>query len=156
MKAFSSSSPSSNSARFRDAQPAATAEAVRALLRMLRDLNLTSSTVAIAKELCVCVDGCLSVDSPALTPLRYRLRLSNGLERVLRVEQPSEDALTLVLADAQGCVDGQAVQVPLRRDERERITAPTIGARLRLVDASAREVEHFLRRVVRGAFRAYA
>jgi hypothetical protein len=135
------------------------AELGRTLLRMLRDLNLCSSRVAVARDLAVHVDGCLSLDSPTTSPLCYRLRLPAGVERVLRIEL-AENALRLVLADRSGRPQSGAVSVELAvesaRESGAALTARSIGARIAPHAARARDVEHFLRRLVRGAFRAHA
>lgn len=129
----------------------------RSLLCLLRDLNLTSSSVAIAANRSVRIDGCLSLGWPSVSPLCYRLQTSDGRERVLRIELVGE-ALQLCVADRAGRPDGEALSVPLAFDARDRgsLTARAIGARIAASGAGARDAEHFLRRVVRGAFRGRA
>ncbi|TAJ19107.1 MAG: hypothetical protein EPO68_06820 [Planctomycetota bacterium] len=130
-------------------------ELARSLLCLLRDLNLTSSRVAIAANRSVQIDGCLSLGWPSASPLCYRLRTCDGRERVLRIELVGE-ALSLCVADRSGRPDGEALSVPLAFDARDRgsLTARAIGARITASGAGVRDAEHFLRRAVRGAFRS--
>jgi hypothetical protein len=133
--------------------PSSVPDLARALLCLLRDLNLTSSRVAIAADRSVHIDGCLSLGWPSASPLCYRLRTCDGRERVLRIELVG-DALSLCVADRSGRPDGEALSVPLSFEERNQgwLTARAIGARIATSGAGARDAEHFLRRAVRGAF----
>jgi hypothetical protein len=128
------------------------AEAARQLLRKLRDLNLTGSQVAVDHHTRVSIDGCLSLDVPAESSLRYRLRLPGGPVRVLSISwRPS--TLSLSLADAGGRGEVCSLESPLVADGRGRAVAPAIAARIDPSSAGEREVEHFLRRLVRGVLR---
>src|SRR5215208_6047741 len=53
---------------------ALSADKARALLRKLRDLNLSTGPVAITRDMAVFLGGCLSLDFPAETGGRYRAR----------------------------------------------------------------------------------
>jgi hypothetical protein len=66
---------------------------VRCLLRKLRDVNLTTGRIALDGGARVSVLGCMSLDAPAETGVRYRLAVDGGgepgavardLERFLR------------------------------------------------------------------------
>jgi hypothetical protein len=129
----------------------------RSLLCMLRDLDLRSGRVAVTRGRTVRVDGCLSLGWPSLSPLCYRLRMADGAERVLRIEL-LEDALRLCISDRTGQEQGAPVTVKLEMspDKGGWLTAREIGARIAASGAGAREAEHFMRRVVRGAWRSVA
>lgn len=128
------------------------AEGTRTLLRKLRDLNLTGSQVAVDHRTRVSIEGCLSLDVPAESSLRYRLRLPGGLVRVLSISwRPS--SLLLSLADLQGRGVLRSLESPLVDDGSGRAVALAVSARIDPSSAGEREVEHFLRRLVRGVLR---
>jgi hypothetical protein len=126
---------------------------VRSLLRRLRDLNLRGAEVAVARGATVRIDGCLSVDDPVETELRYRLRPCAGEPALLNVAAES-GAIRMVVSDLAGLSVQRARRVPVFADAEDRATAPCIAARMDLERADARQAEHFLRRLVRAAYAA--
>jgi hypothetical protein len=130
----------------------ATAEQARHLLRRFRDLNLGPCGIEVSDGGRVVVAGCLSVDHPVESGVRYCLQDEDG-ERVLRIHW-SEDQLLLQLSPTD---DSQAqtpdeLGVPLACDGLGRVSAPELGARLHLEEAGAIDIEHFLRRIVRAVY----
>jgi hypothetical protein len=129
----------------------------RTLLRRLRDLNLQSGPVAVTRELGVVIAGCLSLDGPAEAGVRYRLRMSDGRDGRLEIGFRGA-CMTLSLVDPTGAgpTKAAATSAPARNlevdvtcDRRGRACAREIGARVMPESNDARELEHFLRRVVR-------
>jgi hypothetical protein len=124
------------------------ADKVRALLRKLRDLNLCSGPVAISRQLRLCVAGCLSLDAPAESGVRYLVRDAEGRQTLLEIDwQP--DGLRL---SAGGLALGSArkrIDVQLACDRQGRVCARELGARVRADSTDRRELEHFLRRILR-------
>jgi len=136
----------------RRAQPASLPGAqARALLRKLRDLNLTASPVQIDPRLRVSIEGCLTLDAPVESQLRYRLRFADGRgSRVLGIEcEPGR--LRLALSDPNGSEAPCVRSFDLLADGEHGAAVPELRARIDPEVALEREVEHFLRRLVRAA-----
>lgn len=128
-------------------------EQCRVLLRRIRDLNLGHCGIDVAPGERVQVSGCISVDHPVELGVRYIVQGSDGVERILAIH----------------CDDGH-LRLHLRRDRRPdspiveelgvelgcdglgRLSAPELAARIDLDASEAREVEHFLRRIVRAVY----
>lgn len=118
-------------------------EQARRLLRCIRDLNLGPAGIEVGEGERVVLDGCTSTDSPVEAGVWYRLR-QDDRERLLVIRW-RDDRLQLALEDRTEC----QLDVELACDGLGRISAPDLGARLHLEDRSARDIEHFLRRIVR-------
>ncbi len=129
------------------------ASRLRALLGKLRDANLHVPHVAIAGKRSVSVMGCLSLDSPVEHALRYLLRWSDGSEEVLSIEA-ADGALDLARSNHSGDPCGSRYAVPLFADEQGRATAPSCKARIDPEIASMRDVQRFMRRLLRGVLSA--
>lgn len=123
----------------------------RTLLRRLRDLNLFAGPVAITREIAVSVAGCLSVDRPAETGICYRLRDSIGRESTLEIGWTGAELALALDPHARGC--RRELRIDMRCDTSGYAFASAIGARVQPENATARELEHFLRRVVRAVAR---
>lgn len=123
----------------------------RTLLGKLRDLNLRDERLEVTRGHTVDVAGCLSLDAPSNDGLRYLLREKNGAERVLEITWQS-GALEIVLDPGSGNGAVPPRRVPLLADLEGRAAAPEIRARVDPRSTNPREVEHFLRRLVRAAF----
>ncbi|MBL8862496.1 MAG: hypothetical protein JNK02_10860 [Planctomycetes bacterium] len=123
----------------------------RTLLRRLRDLNLVAGPVALSREACVTIAGCLSLDGPAEAGVRYLLRFVDGSERTLEI---GWNGAGLVMSVAgPGSSDLRTLRVPIACDREGRACVPAIGARVKPDTTDRRELEHFLRRVVRAVAR---
>ena len=122
-------------------------EKARALLRKLRDLNLTSGPVAVGRRACVELAGCLSIDSPVEKGVRYRIQQSDGRTTLLELLW-NEGALSVAAGDPT-----RRLEVPDTRDRQGRACAPKLGARVDPESCDTRQLEHFLRRVVKTMFR---
>jgi hypothetical protein len=129
----------------------------RTLLRRLRDLNLQSGPVAVTRELGVVIAGCLSLDGPAESGVRYRLRMSDGRDGRLEIGFRGA-RMTLSLVGAASAHSTSAftasaavrnMEVDVTCDRRGRACVRKIGARVTPESNDVRELEHFLRRVVR-------
>ena len=119
----------------------------RTLLRRLRDLNLCTGPIAVTRDLGVVVAGCLSLDGPAESGVRYLVRLTDGRENRLMIGF-RETRMTLSLVGPTGTAS-RDLEVEVTCDHRGRACARRIGARVSPDSNDARELEHFLRRVVR-------
>jgi len=135
-----------------------TGEKARALLRKLRDLNLSSGPVAVGRRACVELAGCLSLDAPVEQGVRYRVQQGDGTTCLLELAW-SGSALSLAAGEL-GQVLPLDRQPPRKRlevsvtcDRRGRACAPKLGARVDPESSDTRELEHFLRRVVKTMFR---
>ncbi len=124
----------------------------RQLLGKLRDLDLRSASIALTPELSVRMQGCVSLDAPMGHSLHYRLHSPAHGDCNLEVGW-EDGALRLVLRDVERRTLNQR-DVPLLKDLEGRALAPDMAARMSPRSSSRREVEHFLRRVVRAAFPA--
>lgn len=132
---------------FELSSPTLPADKARTLLRRLRDLNLTAGPVAVTHDLWVVIGGCISLDGPAENGVRYRLRQQDGGERTLEIGwRGSRLALSLRGRQDDECRD---LDVPVTCDRRGRACVRAIGARVGPESTDRRELEHFLRRVVR-------
>jgi hypothetical protein len=73
-----------------------TSEKARTLLRRLRDLNLSTGPIAVRAGLNARLAGCSSLDAPAESGVRYRLRTNDAREQTrtsnARAQTPSGDA----------------------------------------------------------------
>lgn len=132
---------------------ALSADKARALLRKLRDLNLRTGPVAVTRDLAVFLGGCVSLDFPAEAGVRYRVRTTDGREGSLELSW-GQRGLEIATAGPQPFAPRSALRIPLREDRRGRAFARELGARVFPDTSDSRELEHFLRRVVRTVFRA--
>jgi hypothetical protein len=133
------------------ASQALSSDRARTLLRRLRDLNLVAGPVAVTREAWYMLAGCLSVDGPVENGVRYRVEAFDRIERVLEIAW-SGAALRLSLSVA-GTRESRALTLPVRCDGQGRACVPEIGARVHPDSIDTRELEHFLRRVVRAVAR---
>ncbi len=130
-------------------------ERARLVLRKLRDLDLRCGKLEIDADRSVSVEGCLSPDTPlaagesGATILRYRLVSETGEAQTLEIGW-QDGALLLRLIDPAG--SSLARRVPLLIDKEGRASSPDLAARMAPDSADVREVEHFLRRLIRGAY----
>lgn len=129
------------------------AEQARGLLRRFRDLNMGPCGIDVGSNARVTVEGCLSLDHPVERGVHYGLRESGGEERVLDIRW-DENHLVIQLVAKRACTasSDEGFDVQLGCDGLGRISAPDLGARLHLRDSDAKDVEHFLRRIVRAAY----
>lgn len=134
-----------------DVNPAP-AQRVRALLRLLRDLNLTGERVALTAGRSVHIVGCSSLDESADRRLIYRLR-SGDRELVLEIEVDGGAEVRLRTGPAEGDFEGER-RFRLVGGDAGPITAPDLRVRLDPDAALAKDAARFLRRVVRAAFDA--
>lgn len=126
------------------------ADKARTLLRKLRDLNLCAGPIAITRGLSVIIAGCISHDGPAENGVRYRLQLPEGLEHVLELAW-CPAGLDVSIGPPARTSERRAMRVQLTCDRKGRVCAQALGARVRADSIDRRELEHFLRRVVRTA-----
>jgi hypothetical protein len=126
-------------------------ERARTLLRRLRDLNLVAGPVAVSREAWVTIAGCLSMDGPAEGGVLYLLRDVDGRERTLEIGWNGHGLELAVIDRASGL--RRELRVPVTCDAQGRACMPAIGARVTPDTTDRRELEHFLRRVVRVAAR---
>lgn len=133
-------------------------EKARALLRKLRDLNLTSGPVAVGRRACVEFAGCLSLDAPVEKGVRYRVQQSDGTTGLLELAW-NEGALSVAAGELSPMLPldrlppMRRLEVPVTRDRQGRACAPKLGARVDPESCDTRALEHFLRRVVKTMFR---
>jgi len=133
-------------------------EKARALLRKLRDLNLTSGPVAVGRRACVEIAGCLSLDAPVEKGVRYRVQLNDGTSALLEIAW-SGNSLNVAAGELAAVVPAdrqppmRRIEVPVTCDRKGRACAPALGARVDPESCDTRELEHFLRRVVKTMFR---
>lgn len=126
------------------------ARRARTLLRKLRDLNLSAARIAVHPRLAVSIAGCASLDLPAETELRYRVRtpLCEDEELVIALEDGSLRLARWVAGGEQR----MSRLVTLLGGSSGPATVPELGARMDPDTAGARETERFLRRLVRAVF----
>lgn len=125
-------------------------EQARRLLQRFRDLNLGPCGIDVSRSARVTVAGCLSVDHPVEGGVRYRVQEAEGEEQVLAIHW-EEGQLVLRLrsrSDNRALVQ-EEIEVELGCDGLGRVAAPQLGARLHLDRTEPRDIEHFLRRIVR-------
>lgn len=127
----------------------------RELLRKLRDACLGPCGIDLSAGERVRMLGCLSSDHPVELGVRYGLEHEDGRVEVLDLRHRDgrlQVGLASVLHDRRPPTCELALQ--LERDRFGRVSAPELGARLDLQLCDAREIEHFLRRIVRAALDA--
>ena len=123
----------------------------RALLRKLRDLNLSAGPIVVTRRVHVAIAGCLSLDGPAENGVRYRLRAADGSEGTLEIVG-CPAGLALSVSGPPSLPRARSLRVAVTCDGLGRACARTLGARVSPETCDARELEHFLRRVVRTLF----
>ena len=128
-------------------------EQVRLLLQRFRDLNLGPCGIDVAQGSRVVIEGCLSLDHPVELGVRYGVRDEAGRGRVLNIawDQTQLD-ISLSDDDTPQARLVEHLDVDLETDDHGRLAAPELGARLNLESSDARDVEHFLRRIVRAVY----
>jgi hypothetical protein len=133
-------------------------EKARALLRKLRDLNLSSGPVATGRRAFVELAGCLSLDAPVEKGVRYRVQRSDGKTNLLEIVW-NEGILSVAAGDLSPLLPPdrtppmKRLEAPVTCDRRGRACAPLLGARVDPESCDRRALEHFLRRVVKTMFR---
>lgn len=132
---------------FELSSPTLPSDKARLLLRRLRDLNLNAGPVAVTHGLGVVLAGCSSLDGPAEGGVRYRLKRSDGVEGTLEIGW--RDALLRLSLEDGLARDRRELSVAVTCDRLGRACARKIGARVAPESTNRRELEHFLRRVVR-------
>jgi hypothetical protein len=123
----------------------------RELLRRLRDRNLAARRVAVRSGLAVSFGGGTSIDAPAEGGVRYRLGV-DARELELELGSFADGGLEISLREPGGRPNGPALRVDLGLDGERRVVSRAMGARIDVESAGERELDHFLRRVVRTAF----
>lgn len=136
---------------FELSSPALPSDKARLLLRRLRDLNLNAGPVAVTRVLGVIFAGCSSLDGPAEGGVRYRLRRSDGTEGMLEIGW--RDSNLELSLEGTTRTDRRVIAVPVTCDRKGRACARKIGARITPESTDRRELEHFLRRIVRSICR---
>ena len=129
---------------------AISSEQARGLLRRFRDLNLGPCGIDLSESERVVVAGCLSLDHPVERGVRYGLLRPDGSERVLAMHW--EERMLVVRLRTGPEADSHVEEkfdVELGCDSLGRVSAPDLGARMHLDQSNAKDVEHFLRRIVR-------
>ncbi len=129
-----------------------TAEKARSLLRKLRDLNLSSGPVAVNRAGWVKLAGCLSLDAPVEKGVRYRVTKSDGVLSLLEIAWTGS-ALEVVASQLEVAHPVKKLDVNVTCDRKGRACAKALGARVHPESCDTRELEHFLRRVVKTLFR---
>ena len=122
----------------------------RTLLRKLRDLNLSAGPIAVSRRTRVALAGCLSTDAPAEGGVRYLVRLDDGSEGQLEI-RGSATGFDLELT---GKTSPRHLHADVTCDRAGRACSRSLAARVSPETCDARELEHFLRRIVRTLFRA--
>jgi hypothetical protein len=128
-------------------------EQVRLLLQRFRDLNLGPCGIDVAQGSRVVIEGCLSLDHPVELGVRYGVRDEAGHGHVLSILwDESQLDISLSDGDLPQAREVEHLDVDLGTDDLGRISAPLLGARLNVEQSDARDVEHFLRRIVRAVY----
>lgn len=125
-----------------------TADRIRGLLRKLRDLNLSAEPVALTHSSRVTIAGCLSLDAPAESGVRYRLDHANGAQEVLELAGLGA-GLALSIRGRSSHVARRSLAVHLACDREGRVFAPELTARVSPESCDPRALARFLRRAVR-------
>ena len=125
----------------------------RTLLRKLRDLNLSAGPIAVTRRARVALAGCLSTDAPAEGGVRYLVRLEDGAEAFLEI-RGSSTGLDLELTRRDPAAESRLVHAEMTCDRAGRACSRSLAARVSPETCDARELEHFLRRIVRVLFRS--
>ncbi len=120
---------------------------MRLVLRKLRDVDLREERVALDGDRSVLVSGCLSRDLPAERLLRYRLVSDSGEPQSLEMALTSQ-GLHLERRGAQRQLLHES-ELHLEGDLTGNLLSPELRYRIDPEEAGSREVEHFLRRLVR-------
>ncbi len=131
------------------------ADQVRSLLRKLRDLNLSSETVAITGASHVTIGGCLSLDAPAESGVRYRIDFPDGARSVLELACHAAGASGLALSVDSHSANStrKHLSVRLSRDPEGRVCARELAARVSPETCDPRALARFLKRAVRTLYR---
>lgn len=126
----------------------------RALLQKLRDLNLGACDVDVGAGMRVRIEGCLSVDAPVERGVLYGLRRSDGRGEVLSLAfRAGRLILTRGPSDhGRGDAGREELETDVFADRFGRLSVPELRARLDLGGDAPRELERFLRRIVRATF----
>ena len=128
-------------------------EQARALLQRFRDLNLGPCGIDVAPGDRVVLAGCLSLDAPVERGVRYCVQDEAGGERVLSIAWAESHLDIRLTADrAPDSPERSQLDVNLGTDGLGRLSAPTLGARLSLEGSEPKDIEHFLRRIVRAVY----
>lgn len=131
-------------------------EKTRALLRKLRDLNLSAGPIALTSNARVALMGCVSTDVPAENGVRYRVRLEDGSDGCLEI-RGNGGGLDVRVYGAEAVESSRfdrRLVLSVTCDRQGRACARAVGARVAPETSDARALEHFLRRVVRAVFAA--
>ena len=120
---------------------------MRLVLRKLRDVNLREERVALDGDRSVLVGGCLSLDLPAERLLRYRIVSDSGEPQSLEMALTSR-GLHLERRGAQRQLLHES-EIHLEGEAAGDLLSPELRCRIDPEEAGSREVEHFLRRLVR-------
>ena len=124
------------------------ADKARTLLRRLRDLNSRAGPIAVRAGLTVFLAGCSSLDAPAESGVRYRLRANDGSEGAIELAW-TDRGLALALSGTIAGAATTSLCVPITCDRKGRACVQALGARVAPESTSERELERFLRRAVR-------
>jgi hypothetical protein len=139
------------------------ADKARTLLRRLRDLNSSTGPIAVRDDLFVTLAGCSSLDAPAESGVRYRLRLNDGAEVTLELAWSVTGLELEITGPGRATSNGRAATnntstlakmcVPVTCDRKGRACVPELGARVSPDSTDERQLERFLRRAVRTLLR---
>lgn len=131
--------------KHRPAHSGPSGERIRTLLRRLRDLNLVSGPLALDGARSAELAGCLSLDAPVEQGVRYAL-VEQGTRSVLELAWRAE-RFEIAIAGPGARPRRLALEASL--DPQGRACVPFLRARVGPESRDRRELEHFLRRVVR-------
>ena len=132
-----------------------TAAETRELLRRLRDISLASAGIELASGAHVRLAGCVSADQPIERGVHYALLDSDGRRHLLELCSDGGGlAMTLSRDERDLCEPPSSIAVELASDRFGRISAPALGARIDMAVCDPRDIEHFLRSLVRAALAA--
>lgn len=139
------------------------ADKARALLRRLRDLNLSTGPIAVRANLSAFLAGCSSLDAPAESGVRYRVRIQDGVEMLMQLAWTGSGLELAIVGTGVPVRFGPSATdanttpakmcVPITCDRKGRACAPKLGARVSPESTDERQLEHFLRRAVRTLLR---
>src|SRR6185436_9758734 len=102
-------------------------EKSRALLRKLRDLNLSAGPIALSSNARVALAGCVSTDDPAESGVRYKIRLADGRDGCLEIRADRE-GFDVRVYGAEAVERRLAMSVTC--DRQGRACARAVGARV--------------------------
>lgn len=136
----------------------------RTLLRRLRDLNLSTGPIAVRRGFTARLAGCSSLDAPAESGVRYRVRADGSSESVMELAW-TEGGLELALVHsalwneprelvsarfgASAIPTVARMRVEVTCDRHGRACVKALGARVSPSSTDERQLEHFLRRALR-------